>query len=391
MTWREELRSASYRGVPFEVESHDLSSGRRGSLHEYPERDTPYFDDLGRRARRFSVEAFVIGDEYTAQRDALLRACERPGVGILSHPYYGELRVVCREFSVNESRRDGGMARFALSFIEAGQDLFPTENIFSAGASGEAADGLEADTIDAFDRSFDIRALSGSARDAIASKIDEIAGGVLADLGAAEDVLNAVNDVISDIPGLITTPRNLAFRAFGLARTIAANIEDVAAIPAAFFDFDFLSSSPSGNSPSEIATRTANQAAQSLFRRAQLSTEARVLAEQNFDTSNEVITALAAFVQRVDAEESAATPIDDVANPALLNLRTRVANDLRARAGLLPILTLATVTESTPAVVLAYRLYDDSGRDTEIVRRNRVDVPHPLFIPPQNVLEVLSQ
>ena len=47
-TW-ENLRPASFRGVAFEVGSHSESGGRRVELHEYPLRDAPYAEDLGKK------------------------------------------------------------------------------------------------------------------------------------------------------------------------------------------------------------------------------------------------------------------------------------------------------------------------------------------------------
>ena len=53
-TW-ENLRPASFRGVAFEVESHSESGGRRIELHEYPLRDTPYAEDLGKKAGKWQI------------------------------------------------------------------------------------------------------------------------------------------------------------------------------------------------------------------------------------------------------------------------------------------------------------------------------------------------
>lgn len=44
--WRDRLRDASFRGVPFSVDDDDASFGRRVQLHEYPKRDKPYTEDL---------------------------------------------------------------------------------------------------------------------------------------------------------------------------------------------------------------------------------------------------------------------------------------------------------------------------------------------------------
>jgi prophage DNA circulation protein len=53
--WRDVLLSqpASFRGVIFHVETGGKSSGRRTVTHEYPKRDDPYAEDMGRVARHF--------------------------------------------------------------------------------------------------------------------------------------------------------------------------------------------------------------------------------------------------------------------------------------------------------------------------------------------------
>ncbi len=72
MGWRENLRKGSFRGIPFFVDSSSAGFGRRNVLHEYPLRDTPYAEDLGRAQKEFTVEATVIGDDYLRKRDALI-------------------------------------------------------------------------------------------------------------------------------------------------------------------------------------------------------------------------------------------------------------------------------------------------------------------------------
>ena len=99
-TWRDEMGqltlpngrkmvAGSFRGVPFRTVDAEMRVGRRNVVNEYPQRDLPYVDDLGRRARRFVVEAYVIGDGYRAERDALIAAFEAKGSGELIHPRYG--------------------------------------------------------------------------------------------------------------------------------------------------------------------------------------------------------------------------------------------------------------------------------------------------------------
>ncbi len=42
-TWRDSLLPASFRGVGFFISSTAVPIGRKGQLHEFPQRDEPYF------------------------------------------------------------------------------------------------------------------------------------------------------------------------------------------------------------------------------------------------------------------------------------------------------------------------------------------------------------
>src|SRR5215203_3377369 len=113
--WRKRLREASFRGVPFHVETQGRTSGRRTVLHEYPKRDEPYAEDMGRAARRYQITGHVIQKfhlpsgsgfasiNYDACRDALVEALERPGPGTLLDPYnnrVGPLMFSCERYSM---------------------------------------------------------------------------------------------------------------------------------------------------------------------------------------------------------------------------------------------------------------------------------------------------
>ena len=62
MPWREQLLQASFRGVEFQTDGHTArAAGRRAVTHEYPGRDEPYTEDLGKRTKGYSIEAWVVG------------------------------------------------------------------------------------------------------------------------------------------------------------------------------------------------------------------------------------------------------------------------------------------------------------------------------------------
>ncbi len=70
MAWRDDLQGGSFRGVPFYTQHAGGKIGRRVQLVEYPLKDTPNSEDMGRKARSFSIEAFVLGADYMSARDA---------------------------------------------------------------------------------------------------------------------------------------------------------------------------------------------------------------------------------------------------------------------------------------------------------------------------------
>jgi len=125
MSFRRRLRTPSFRGVRFDVSSTDRSGGRNVTTHEFVNRDTPFSEDPTRQPRTYSLEAFVQGFDYQRRRDNLLRALEQAGPGELVHPYYGALQVVVTSYRIRESGIEGGVTRFQLDFVEAGQLEFP--------------------------------------------------------------------------------------------------------------------------------------------------------------------------------------------------------------------------------------------------------------------------
>ncbi|MDR2507616.1 MAG: DNA circularization N-terminal domain-containing protein [Candidatus Accumulibacter sp.] len=128
MGWRDELQPASFRGAVFFARGAELSTGRRLARHEYPQRDLPWLEDMGRKAREYKIEAFIAGPDYMRARDALLKAVEAPGPGQLAHPWLGVVSVTVSECSLSESTASGGLARFSITFVEAGKQGEPDKS-----------------------------------------------------------------------------------------------------------------------------------------------------------------------------------------------------------------------------------------------------------------------
>lgn len=140
MSWKEHLQPASYRGVAFKVNSHTISGGRRiQETERYQQRTVT--SDMGPILPKFSISAYVIQGtdndfDYFNARDKLLDVLQNPpkkqtdhdsklNVGILIHPYFGKRRVHVAEYSIQELYSEGGIARFDITFVLEEDELFP--------------------------------------------------------------------------------------------------------------------------------------------------------------------------------------------------------------------------------------------------------------------------
>lgn len=156
MSWKDALLPASFRGVTFGVADAETLLGRRVVLHEYPLRDDPYGEDLGRKAREFTINAFVIGDNYLSARDALVAALESPGAGTLVHPTLGTKSVLPLPSRLTFKNTEGGIEYFQLTFVEAGSNSFPSSALDTSGFTSLKADAGISDFMNNFSQLFSV-------------------------------------------------------------------------------------------------------------------------------------------------------------------------------------------------------------------------------------------
>lgn len=201
----EQLLPASFRGVPFEVTSGSLRAGRRTVVHEYPQRDKPYVEDLGKATRQITIEAFVVGDDYIARGTALLAEIEKPGSGTLIHPWLGEMTVTVT--SVSELKFDTGLGTAYLTFVatEAGDLEFPATGADTQSAALEAADGLELSAVSKFVDSIDLSIVSEYIDAALSGALLDVLGVVgSAEIAKAFGFATGVTDLASKGLALIS-------------------------------------------------------------------------------------------------------------------------------------------------------------------------------------------
>lgn len=404
MSWRDDLRPAMFRGAGFESSGNGLRHGRRGAHREYPLRDKGWVDDLGQRDAAFSMEGYVIGEDWIAKRDALEAALLQPGAGELIHPTRGRLLVVPdvqSPFSVRESARKMRMARFTMNFIHAADTpQAPTATAAIERRTETAAATLRASAItlagsginiagplfiaEEFDaalkeavqnidaqRSVMRRAVAGALQASRALSADNQTLPVTDPLSVPariEELATQIDDVLTvsrsgvrvlDMPELVLSAARALSALFGRAAV----------------------SAPSGVSAARIAAN--REAVRVAVQMTALGYAARASVARDFESHDDAIAAMQAFdidVERVIREEAdkAGGGAGDLVR-ALTDLRGVTREAILANAAnLIPIARIDPGT-SLPALALAWRVTGDIDSEADLIARN--NIIHPLWCP----------
>lgn len=418
----EQLLPASFRGVPFEVTSGSLRAGRRTVVHEYPQRDKPYVEDLGKATRQITIEAFVVGDDYIARGTALLAEIEKPGSGALIHPWLGEMTVTVT--SVSELKFDTGLGTAYLTFVatEAGDLEFPATGADTQSAALEAADGLELSAVSKFVDSIDLSIVSEYIDAALSGALLDVLGVVgSAEIAKAFGFATGVADLASKGLALISKdPKVFAQKlagALGLSKwaTTATAWSRVAKQLRNLASDEKLSSGTRAKieadrdrlplSDTQKAAMTNRAAVESLTRQLLLAQVVGVsaLIGTSKDTSapGAMVTAAASpFVEQESIQsyddlievrnellevldQELLMETDDEMYQAIEKARTAVFEAVTERANAQSRLITVTPPDIMPAVVLAYDYHDDANRDREIALRNGID--HEGFCPAEEM------
>lgn len=383
-TW-DNLRPASFRGVPFEVDSHDESGGRRLARHEYPLRDVPYAEDLGRKAGEWRIEAFLVqrkGVDVASGRDKLRDALRKPGPGTLVHPYLGELTVCVGDYRLRESTTEGGYCSFSITFVESGSNDSPTQTTDTAWAVNSAADDAQA----AADASFldQFAPWADELKDA-SSALSQGLYGVADYLGQPVGWAGTAH---SALEGLLATPEAFTGQLSGLLRS-AASMGTLSTSRSARRSTSVGSLAgvlPASGQPLTVTEQRATAPVLNLVGTTAAIEAARSTADVEYATADDALAARDDVVDAIDVVTLSG--VSDPVYASLSDLRAAVATDLTTRGAQLPHLARVTLPQTMPALVAAYRVHGDAARDGEIVTRNAIR--HPGKVPGGIPLEVLD-
>ena len=213
--WMDQLRPASYKGIPFGVLASAVKFGRKNVIHNYPLRDTVWVEDLGRAARRITMEGFLVENAAYLQtyfhelgspsssviewRKNLIVACEASGDGELIHPTLGRLRVSLLDIEVSEQWDEGRVFKIRFTFLEGGQRIFP-------GNTTSTPDDVDSKSKDANDK------IKQDFAKRVAASLRSGAAAVMAAVNAVQKYSRMVQGLINDA----TNIKNLVLNAGSL-------------------------------------------------------------------------------------------------------------------------------------------------------------------------------
>lgn len=380
MGWRDTILPPSFRGIGFDVEAESLEGGVRGPLHEYPLKDKPFREPMGRKGRVIPITGTLSGDDYNDVLEQLIGALEDGRPGELIHPWFGSLIVSVGTFIVSRTSDVLGQATVDMTFYEVGERTFPSND-----AIGPEAVDLTADFVDssAEQSAIAITDISGrpawvvaQAEERVASLVaivrDNSVGPVrtvLTDARALSSGLDSIEDRVDVLAG------DLAQQAAAV-RDLAENVGDLSPLARTLSRLPLPTSTTAATADAQAAA-DAVEASTRLWRRTFLAAYARAVVAAAWVTYDDAVRARNQLAARID-EELAATPLDGDVFDALSAMRSAAAADLTERAAQLPQQRIIEVAGDTPASQIAWTIYRDAGRIEELVDRN--DIPHPGFI-----------
>lgn len=404
MSWRDELRPASFKGVPFHVLNTTEKGSRRIVSNLFPLQDFPQHQDLGAGLVKHKIVGIVIGADYFAARDALRKVIAEGGTGQLVHPFLGTLNVVCLSWEKRETFKEGGMAAFTMNFELTTETKQPkaVTNTKSA-VSRESENVIKSVKVD-FAEGFTVSGAASFVKENAESVIGEVSSTVefvTSKKNAIEGAVSSFNLLKSkfenSISSLVQTPFNLAESMMGMldgvTSTSLSSLFEVDALQKIASFKDSLNA-VNTTTPARIQEANNQTAVVNFITRATLAKEAVAVSNVEFDNYAEAAEVREHLAMRIDDEMTKASDAgQEETYTALSKLQVAVVRDLSDRIIDLPRVTAVTPIITEPTLVIANRLYGDNLDVVETMANDvalRNKVKHQGFVLGGTALEVLS-
>lgn len=412
MDWKIQLRDASFKGHSIKWLSQEGKTGRRLAEHEFPQRDRPWVEDMGRMIRPFSFTAVCSGDNWLQDLNQLLAVIESPGPGELVHPLFGRMTVSARPACWAMDLEAGGRVDVQLEFIETGDLLFPVPLKQTACKVRAAWGGLLDKAKSLLGQAM---ALINAAKAKVAAVVGMVNDAISAVAGVVDGVLTAfesVQKMVSDLLTLPATAIGKLMTVFEVAKLRLGGLADLTkwglSQGQAIRQLRARGKALLGRKNPSASSRCAGLVIKALAAAATVSTAA-ALADLPAQRAASGEVPVAADIRAVRSTMQAALwdmasdeagfcsapaiaslpleaisalqPLSHTAGQSYIELARALGEHLAAVESVSLRLDTITPTTVLPALVLAYQAHGSAALADEIVSRNAIR--HPLFVPIQ--------
>lgn len=394
--WEKAMVQASFRGVPFEVESLDETGGHNLASHNWIDSDDAATEGTGRKEDGYSVEGYLWGDDCLEAKKKLREAFKQRGPGEYQDRWGEKHWVNVETWGFRHVLQDGGWVVVRVEFKEAGTKAQPTTSLDTRAAVAEQADMALDASVGSFESGFDTAGPGFIGDDAVAL-MGDLSGGLsaasarLASVGRPLATFQrSASALVGGARSLISTPATLAGNLRGLignllalapsSRRRYATAQSVAGLPVSW--------SPVSATTASRSRQAANrQSLAALVRQVAVIEAARSSADMDFATYDEAVatrnTLSAALTREIR------TTRDDALKTRLRLLNAAMVRDINLRGADLTKLSEITPATTLPALVVAHQVLGDATRASEILSRNP-SIKDPLAVPGGQPLKVLA-
>lgn len=239
MSYKDRLRVMTYEspsGQSFTLDFSDLSrtGGKKAPVTEFPGQNQGSVQDLGNLTPTFPVSCWISGADYDLEADRFYNAVHETGPGNLSHPRWGDLKVLPILNSQAESFVDGARrATFDITFIRVDEKSFnyPASAIDYQSSVTANTDLTVVAIAESVPESItDTRTLAGL-KESITATLSTVTTAFDNITGIADDVRTSIDqtvrDITNNIDALVTAPADLMTAMLKLYRLPGAILVDV--------------------------------------------------------------------------------------------------------------------------------------------------------------------
>lgn len=405
--WLEEMQPGSFAGVDVRFPKMTVERGRKVVLTEIPGGNKGHFRDQGKHVRKWPLEFYVIGDNYHVRmRELEDKLDEQLGPWPLVDPWRGESTVeIISSVVVETSTAQGGMAIFRFQVALADPLEFPVL-AEPAAAVNTAIPPATLTVRDQFESEFTFGKLQAIVRSALGlctTNMRVVNGKIASALSTYDDVSSQVDAWESLASATNTTPSALFESLTSVwdgARDLFLELlsgpdvslptsdaggrdsgyhEPAALIGEAFADVAGLDLGAEDMN-ADIAATVDGKLAKAAILNAEFAYKAVAF--------NALLAALVEI--EIPSLEQAEALKDDIAGyllalsdydvdgatqESLADVRAAAVDWLVTQGTKAPRTTTIQIARPVPATVLAKRIYGDSRRANELLRRNAVHVP----------------